>query len=446
VRKMRDRGYSKQEIRALAALTPAAASGLRTIGHFLEQVEYNSGRLAKLNMPPSEALEALRDFDGLLGPMLSGHFEPAREQLRLATSLILNQAYFQVRETEAHALFGIYRAEAEAPELAEFLRRLVRILTPALRARAGRIVILEEPARGKLTQALYVERGQRAEALLTDEAVRGKYESFWSYPLTDTVLAQFGFAVKYPWLPRELALLNAAAERVQAASERARLRAENRQLEEQALRAEEEERKRIGRELHDETGQSLLLLRLQLEMMQRDAPEGLRKRLTEARGIAENAVAEVRRIVAALSPAILERLGLEAAVRHLVTRFQKRCPIEVKLTIDLSKRPIPNRVRDAVYRVTQESLENISRHSGAKKVKVLLESSDGVIKLAVSDDGQGFPTGAAGKPMSFGLSGMRQRAALLGGNVTVKTAAGRGVKVALEIPLVGEVKGKSDYE
>src|ERR1035438_3194056 len=83
-RKMADRGYGKPEIRALAALTPAAASGLRTIGHFLEQVEYNSGRLAKLNVPPSEALDALREFGELLDPVLGGRFEPAREQLELA--------------------------------------------------------------------------------------------------------------------------------------------------------------------------------------------------------------------------------------------------------------------------------------------------------------------------------------------------------------------------
>ena len=267
--------------------------------------------------------------------------------------------------------------------------------------------------------------------------MRGKYESFWSYPLTGDTLAQFGFAVKYPWLPRELALLDAAGERVRAARERALLRTENRQLETQALRAEEEERKRIGRELHDETGQSLLLLRLQLEMMQRDAPEGMRERLAEARGIAENAVAEIRRLVAALSPAILERLGLEAAVRHLVERFRRRCAAQVKLTVALGTTPAPIRVRDAVYRVAQEALENISRHSAAKKVKVLLESTDLVIKLTVSDNGAGFTAGAAEKPTSFGLHGMQQRAALLGGKVTVKTAAGRGVRVALAIPIEG---------
>ena len=134
-RTMTDRGYGKREVKALSALTPAAASGLRTIAHFLEQVEYTSRRLAKLNVPPGEALEALREFGELLDPILGGRFEPAREQLLLATSLVLNQAYFQVRESEARALFGIYGAETEAAEFPDFLERLVRILTPALRAR-----------------------------------------------------------------------------------------------------------------------------------------------------------------------------------------------------------------------------------------------------------------------------------------------------------------------
>src|SRR5215469_1368314 len=144
VKRMAKRGMGARETRALAALTPAAASGLRAIGPFLEQVEYNSGRLAKLNVPPSDALDALREFGEMLAPRLGGRFDPAREQLQLATSLILNQAYYQVREAETQALFGIYRAEAESAELPDFLERLVRILTPALRARAGRIVTLDE--------------------------------------------------------------------------------------------------------------------------------------------------------------------------------------------------------------------------------------------------------------------------------------------------------------
>ncbi len=106
--------------------------------------------------------------------------------------------------------------------------------------------------------------------------MRRRHASFWSYPLSERLLAQFGFAVKYPWLPRELALLKTAGDRCRAAEARALLESENLRLNAVAHRAEEDERKRIGRELHDEAGQCLLLLRLQLEMMERRAPLGLR--------------------------------------------------------------------------------------------------------------------------------------------------------------------------
>ena len=98
---------------------------------------------------------------------------------------------------------------------------------------------------------------------------------------------------------------------------------EIRRLEAESRRAEEEERRRIGRELHDEAGQSLLLLRLQLEMLEREAPADLQPRLAQAREVAERTVIDLRRIVAALSPAVLERLGLGPAVRQLGARFRK---------------------------------------------------------------------------------------------------------------------------
>jgi signal transduction histidine kinase len=280
--------------------------------------------------------------------------------------------------------------------------------------------------------------------MVLDKVMRGRYASYWSYPLGSSTVAQFGFAVKYPWLPRELALLDAAAERVRNAGERAHLRAENRQLAAKALRAEEEERKRIGRELHDETGQSLLWLRLQLEMLEREAPAELRERMAEARGVAVHTVTEVRRIVAALSPAILERLGLEAAVRQLGVKFRKRCPAQLRMTIQLGGRPIPLRLGETAYRVVQEALENVAKHSGAKCVKVLLKSTDEVLRLTVADDGTGFKADAAGKPMSFGLPGMQQRVALYGGTLRVETAPGQGVRVKMQAPMDGLEEEKSD--
>src|ERR1019366_1208552 len=139
---LRQRRYNALQVRAFLAITPAAASRLRSLAQFLEQVDYNGRRLAKLNVPPAAVNEVLREFGGLLDAVLAGRFEPAREQLQLATVLILNDAFYQVREAECQAFFGLYHAETEAAGLEDMLRRIVRILTPAFHASAGRLFLL----------------------------------------------------------------------------------------------------------------------------------------------------------------------------------------------------------------------------------------------------------------------------------------------------------------
>jgi signal transduction histidine kinase len=432
---LRRRAYGDAAIRACLAITPAAASRRRSLRAFLEQVDYNGRRLAKLNVPPAEVKEVLREFAKLLEAKFGKRFQPAREQLHLATLLTLESAFHRVREAEAQAFFGLYRAELEARDLEDLLRRFVRILTRTFHARAGRLLLLDQAAGGKLARPLYIERGKPAECLIADPRMRGRYASYWSHPLGKTVLVQFGFPVPYPWLPRELALLGAAGERCREAIERARLESEIRRLEAEARRVEEEERRRIGRELHDEAGQSLLLLRLQLEMMERDAPDFMRARLQEARGVADRTVTDLRRVVAALSPALLERLGLGPALRQLAARFRKMHPAQLRLRISVPCEPLPMPIQQVIYRVAQECLQNIAKHSQATHVNLSLLAADKSIKLSVSDNGAGFSAETVGnKPMSFGLAGMRERAAILGGTLAVQSVPGKGAKVTLQLP------------
>jgi signal transduction histidine kinase len=432
---LRRRGCDAVQARAFLAITPAAASRLPSLSRFLEQVEYHGRRLAKLNVQPGEAKETLKAFGPLLDAVLPGQFEPAREQLYLATVLALQEAFYQVREAEAQAFFGLYRAEAEANGLDDLLRRFVRILTQTFHARAGRLLLLEQPVRGRLARPLFVERGQPQERLITDPEMRGRHASYWSFPMHQAALLQFGFANSYPWLPREATLLEAVAERCQEAIGKARMESEIRRLEAEGRRAEEEERRRIGRELHDEAGQSLLLLRLQLEMLERVAGDEIRPRLAEARGIAEHTVEELRRIVAALSPAVLERLGLRAALRHLATRFQKMHPAKIRVRFSGIWKELAPQSQEVIYRVAQESLQNIAKHSQATRVNLFVQSTDKSIRLSVADNGAGFQKEAAlSKPMSFGLAGMRERAALLAGNLAIRSAPGKGVTVVLELP------------
>ena len=394
---LRERPYDALQIRALMAITPAAASRVRTLDQFREQVEYHGRRLARLNLPLPEVGEILGEFGALLDQALAGRFAPPREQLQLVTRLALNQAYYQVREAESQVFFGLYHAEGEAAGLEDLLLRLVAILTRTFHARSGRLQLLDRPPTGRLAHPLFIQRGGRDEQLIACPAMRGAYASYWSFPIQQVALLQLGFDVRYPWLPRELALLHAAGARCFEAMERARMQSEVRRLEAEARRAEEEERRRIGRGLHDEAAQSLVLLRLQLELMEKEAPAELRPRLAQARLITERTVDELRRTIAALSPAVVERLGLPAALRQLAARFRKQLSGGVRLRISRSIAGLSGEAEEVIYRVAKEALQNVLKHSQATHVKLLLVSSDKNIRLSVRDDGIGYsPESAQG--------------------------------------------------
>lgn len=431
---LRQAGLDCGQERELLAILPLRALPL---GRFPGTVREHGRRLAKRNVAMDQAGSLLRRFDTLAARALDGRFAPAREQLLLATLHSLEKAFYEVREAEVQAFFGIARAEAEAADLDDLLRRFVGVLTRTFHARAGRLVLAPEgtaPESGT-PRPLYIERGSAAERRIADPSLRGRYACYWSYPLASPGAIQLAFAAPYPWLPRELALLEAVASRCERAIERARQQSAIRRLEAEARAAEEEERRRIGRELHDEAGQALLLLRLKLEMMERQAPAPLRPALADARAIAQSTVGELRRIISALSPAVLERLGLEAAVRQLAARFRKHHPAALHVRISLNGVEPAKPVQEVVYRVAQECLHNVLKHSTAAHVNLSLRAADHTISLSVSDNGAGFRVEAARPlPMSFGLGGMRERAALLGGRLSIRSAPSKGTKVTLKVP------------
>ena len=426
---LRQERFDRQQASALLALAPHAAG---TLARLLQRTIEQGRRLAKLNVPLEQIGRVLRRFDALAAEVLQGRFAPSREQILLATAHILNVSFYEVREAEAQAFFGLYRAETEAAGLDDLLRRFAGVLTRTFGAQSGRIFIES----GRAPRApQFIACGSAAESRIVDGGMRRRRGCYWSFPLASEGAIQLAFDTSRRWLPRDRTLLEAVAARCLQAVARATAAAAIRRLEAQALAAEEQERRRIGRELHDEAGQSLMLLRLRLEMLERNAPEPLRAGLAEARGIADSTIAEVRRIVAALGPALLERLGLAPALRQLAARFRKNQHARLRLRIALNGFELPIRQQEVIYRVAQESLNNAAKHSGARNVNLSLHAADKRIRLSVSDDGAGFSAETAfRKPMSFGLSGMRERAALLGGTLTVRSAPAKGAIVILELP------------
>jgi signal transduction histidine kinase len=465
-KRLRKGRYDARQIKALCDITPGAAARIlvskRPPADFFELVEYSGRRLAKLNLPPARIVRALREYDRVLDPVLIfshpgeyKNFRWAREHLQFCIILTLNNAYYQVREAETEAFYSLFHAELQAESLDDLLRRFLATLMRFCHAENGRLMLFDgEPGAAprpgvlrRLAKPRLIARGKQADALILDPELRSRYPWFWSVPLATNGrtagLLQLAFSTEYHWLPRELELLGAAAERCLRSAEKARLmedlarREEQvRQLGEHMMQVEEEERRRISRELHDEAGQSLLCIRLKLEMLGKTAPEPLRQSLAEARELTERTIAEIRRIIAALSPAVLEQLGLAAALRQMANRFRGIYPGRVRLDLSSPLGALPKETEIATFRLVQECFHNIAKHSEASTVNLSLHRTDGLLRLNVEDDGVGFEVkGALEKQNSFGLVGMRERVALLGGKLEITSRLRRGTTISVELPV-----------
>ena len=455
----------RRQLKALLLITSGAAARVvsagRPVADFFEQVAYNGRRLAKLNVPPMEVVEALREYDRELDRLLAKRYprqhaalQAVRQQLHFRTLLAINNAYYQVREAETQAFYGLLRAETEAAGLDDLLHRFILILTRTFRAQAGRMIPLTDrpPIASRvlkrLAQPCYIATGSPDEELVLDAGMRGVFQSYWSIPFFSgghlAGLVQFGFPTPYRWLPRELDLLNAFAERCLRGADRTRLIRDLAAREEQVrslaahlLQAEEEERRRISRELHDEAGQLLPYARLQLERIEReeDAPPAIVRRLVDAREAIGRTVLEIRRVLSDLSPAVLEQLGLAAAVRQLLIRVHRTHGVSTRLE-STGLKTLPEKTAILAYRLVQECCNNVARHSSASHLNVFVASADGTLRMRIQDDGVGFGVAEAfAKPGSYGLAGMRERVALAGGKFEIESAPGRGTRISASIPI-----------
>jgi two-component system, NarL family, sensor histidine kinase UhpB len=209
-----------------------------------------------------------------------------------------------------------------------------------------------------------------------------------------------------------------------------RLEAERQLTAQRALAAQEMERIGIARDLHDEVGQLLTGVLLQLDSLAEDVP-ARGEEIGETKQVVRQALEEVRRISSELRPEMLEHLGLISALTELATSFQRRSSIRVDRKFDPDVADLSPEAELAIYRIAQEALTNVARHSQASSVSISLHQAAGRVVLRIVDDGLGFP----GSPQEHGgLRSMRERAVLLEGALAVKSAPGGGVDVRLEVP------------
>jgi two-component system sensor histidine kinase UhpB len=207
------------------------------------------------------------------------------------------------------------------------------------------------------------------------------------------------------------------------------------------LRLQEEERGRISRDLHDGIGQLLTALKIQLGLLEQEAASvsSLSARIAGARELADTALSEVRQLSHVLRPQMLDELGLEPTLRWLIRTFQKRTGIAVDLVLEGDEVRADADVETLVYRLVQEALTNVARHSGARTAKVLVGRGADRLRVRVEDAGSGFSPddllASADDERGFGVRAMRDRVEFVNGRFSIQSAPGRGTVVEADLPL-----------
>ena len=234
-------------------------------------------------------------------------------------------------------------------------------------------------------------------------------------------------------LEREVAARS--SELTAAYAELKRKEARLRELSSRSAALEEDERRAIARELHDSAGQALTAIRIHVQILRDSLGEDhpMHKLAAQTVTMTDDTLEEIRRAVRMLGPAILDHVGLAQALERYCDDFAERSPAEVEHAIDIGEERLTGAIESACYRIAQEALTNVAKHSKASHVSVRLGRGEGSIVLEVEDDGRGYSTTERGD--GHGLTSMRERAELLGGSFEIRSAPGKGTRVRAELPL-----------
>jgi two-component system, NarL family, sensor histidine kinase UhpB len=219
-----------------------------------------------------------------------------------------------------------------------------------------------------------------------------------------------------------------------------RIEEERRRSGQLAMRAQEEERRRLARDLHDEVNQALTAILLRLEALAQETPPERAPEVVELKRLVNQAMDELLNLARQLRPSALDDHGLVAALETQLKRFSARTGVEARLDAAGETDELPDVVQTAIYRVSQEALTNVTRHAGATVVELVVTQRDEGVELRVSDDGGGFDPAVLPHANSLtpgrglGLIGMAERARLIGGELDVRSAPGGGTTITLRVP------------
>lgn len=459
---------------------------------YFENLSYFGMRLSKLKVDTRVANRALELFQAICEPKIAEVFPEQQtemvamlEMFSSASFVAVSGAYFDNKENESAALLSVLDAELSAGSVSALLDRVVRITANTFGATVGAILLRDDEDNLQIHASTGIDSavdeisiplgvgftGQIAQTgeanILPDldladgilnQHLVSRAKAIWGVPLktphnkdlpgipSDTVIGVLviGFEKPYRWLPMEQELLRAIADRSALAIERARTaealrdrEARIAELSAHLLRVQEEERKRISRELHDETGQALMVIRLYLGMLEQVAGTRARAKIRETVGVVDRTIEGIRRIIGRLSPLVLQELGLVAAIRKEAKDFAKTTGVKARVAVGDGVGRLAPECEAAIYRVVQEALHNVAKHAKAAAVNIVLDQGEEIVHVCIEDDGQGMENTDRWNGRSFGLAGMRERVAMLGGTVEVDSEVGKGTRINVVVPMEG---------
>lgn len=458
---------------------------------FLENLSYFGTRLSKLQVDTRIANRALELFQAICETKIAELYPDqylemlaAMEMFSSASFVAVSGSYFDNQRSASTALLSVLDAELSSSSVSTLLEQVVQITAKTFGATLGAILLRDDTDELQVHASFGIDRDidenlsipigngftgaiaqsgepdilpdiEHAEGLLNPHLV-GRAKALWGMPLktpkgksapgvpSDTVIGVLiiGFDKPYQWLPTERELLRAIADRSALAIERARIgevlrerEARIAELSGHLLRVQEEERKRISRELHDETGQALMVIRLYLGMLEQVAGTRARGKIRETVGVVDRTIEGIRRIIGRLSPLVLQELGLLAAVRKEAKDFAKATGVKARVAVSDDVGRLAPECEAAIYRVVQEALHNVAKHAKATSVDIQMARADEIVHLVIEDDGQGMNDTERWNGRSFGLAGMRERVAMLGGTVEVQSTPGSGTRIEVIVPM-----------
>jgi signal transduction histidine kinase len=476
-------GFTREQCAALASIELTAQVSAYD---FLKQVRPAARLLVLLETSWEQFQQVLEECDELIRPAGAGlsskeraatepvEFDWARALLRQTLLLIAAETIASVEHADSDLVASVLEASDQAEDREALLDSVLSRIVEHCHASAAAL-FSESPkglvlsARTGTGEVFHVDRKLarsvrgRPRVLTSAKPSDAPYilvpawlpmaSTVWSLPHR-SLLLQIAFENARQMLPGEVKLLRIVMDRCLADAAKFDAARRLRDLSVRMLEVEELERRRIARELHDDAGQSLVVIRLQIELLEMALPNENAQALAslgEIRALTEKTILGVRSLISDLSPAVLQQLGLGAAVRQLTNRFRSSHSMRVRLHV--GKLPETSlRLQMVIYRVLQECFQNISRHSRAKNINVLLTSTDTLIRLSVEDDGIGFKVDEGlGRRNCFGLLGMRERVYLIGGVFSIESTPNRadseasenpiGTKVTIDLPITGEYRG-----